>query len=135
MDPSITNGLLFRHYLILENIKFSSPCALVADSSTRIMVNSHKFLETIILISEKAAEISRIVRSAYWKTAGNGSSSRVIETESKSDEDRTDFKTLADVLIQAVITREVHKQVKVNFSLLFFNYEMMLTGTTIFMLT
>ena len=70
-------------------------------------VSAFTLLQKLIGISEKAAEIARIVRKAYWKNSSNG----FIETESKSSEDVTDFKTLADVLIQAVITRELNQAV------------------------
>ena len=73
-------------------------------------VSAFTLLQKLIGISEKAAEIARIVRKAYWKNSSNG----FIETESKSSEDVTDFKTLADVLIQAVITRELKQAVRKN---------------------
>lgn len=74
-------------------------------------------LQKVVGISEKAAEIARIVRKAYWKNSANG----FIETESKSAVDITDFKTLADVLIQAVITRELNQAVSFSWILVNFS--------------
>ena len=74
------------------------------------------FLEGLIATSEKAAQISKIIRLAYLASDGSNS----IATEEKAAFRRgegTDFKTLADVLCQSVIDSDLRKLV----SHLFYN--------------
>ena len=68
------------------------------------------FLEGLIATSEKAAQISKIIRLAYLAPDGSNS----IATEQKYADlrsDETDFKTLADVLCQSVIDSDIRKLV------------------------
>ncbi|XP_067929966.1 inositol polyphosphate 1-phosphatase-like [Watersipora subatra] len=71
------------------------------------MTNFLTFLEGLIITSEKAAQISRIIRLAYLTADG----ANPIATENKdlweSHSSSTDFKTLADVLCQSVIDTDL----------------------------
>ncbi|KAF6026093.1 hypothetical protein EB796_015596 [Bugula neritina] len=76
------------------------------------MVSVKGFLEGLIIASEKASRITRIIRAAYW-TGGSDSQPihQRIATEEKVDrkDGSSDFKTLADVLCQTVIDYELRK--------------------------
>lgn len=78
------------------------------------MVSVKGFLEGLIIASEKASRITRIIRAAYW-TGGSDSQPihQRIATEEKVDrkDGSSDFKTLADVLCQTVIDYELRKLV------------------------
>lgn len=74
------------------------------------MTSIRTFLEGLIATSEKAAQISKIIRLAYLASDGVNS----IATEEKNGSRYTeDFKTLADVLCQSVIDSDLRRMVRV----------------------